>query len=298
MFFRKPTWLIALLAALAAGGVLVWFFIGEKEPIVYTPEREVVGVSVEGREIEAFTYQPLEDMEEDNEEDTRLLFVGGVHGGYEWNSVLLAYELMDYLEENPEVIPEDIVLSIIPSANPDGVYEITQTEGRFTANTALADISDGQGRFNANDVDLNRNFDCKWEPESMWRGNVVSAGEKPFSEPEARAIRYFITKYDPDAVVFWHSQADAVYASECEDGILPETLTLMNTYADAAGYRAVESFDAYEITGDAEGWLASIGIPAVTVELSSHESLDWNQNLSGIQAVFELYSAQGSRLGE
>ena len=98
-----------------------------------------------------------------------------------------------------------------------------------------------------------------------------------------------VLKNNPIAVVFWHSQANAVYASECENGILPETLDIMNVYSNASGYSPVESFDSYEITGDAEGWLASINIPAITVELKNHEDIDWKQNLAGIKALFEYY---------
>jgi hypothetical protein len=63
----------------------------------------------------------------------------------------------------------------------------------------------------------------------------------------------------------------------------------MNTYATAANYGAVPVFDAYPITGDAEGWLASLGIPAVTVELGSRTSIEWTQNLAGVEAVLQLY---------
>ncbi|MCA9360408.1 hypothetical protein KC730_00785, partial [Candidatus Kaiserbacteria bacterium] len=73
-----------------------------------------------------------------------------------------------------------------------------------------------------------------------------------------------------------------VYASECENGVLPETLTLMNAYSVAGNYGAVPVFDAYPITGDAEGWLASIGIPAVTVELEGRTSIEWTRNLAGV----------------
>jgi hypothetical protein len=66
----------------------------------------------------------------------------------------------------------------------------------------------------------------------------------------------------------------------------------MNTYADAAGYGKVEKFDAYPITGDAEGWLASIGIPAVTVELESAERTEWTRNLAGVEAVLQLFSKE------
>lgn len=246
------------------------------------PTREIIGTSVEGREIEAYTY---------GDGEKHLIFVGGVHGGYEWNSVLLSYRFMDYLEENPDLIPGNVIVTVIPSANPDGVYDVIRKEGRFALSDVPADEgSVGNGRFNARNVDLNRNFDCKWKPESMWRGNVVDAGSEAFSEPEAVAIRDFVLEHEPDAAIFWHSQSNAVYASECEDGILPEALALMNVYSNASGYQPVESFDAYEITGDAEGWLASIGIPAVTVELSTHDVIEWEKNLAGIKALFALYS--------
>ncbi|MEK7552922.1 MAG: M14 family metallopeptidase, partial [Patescibacteria group bacterium] len=145
------------------------------------------------------------------------------------------------------------------------------------------------GRFNANEVDLNRNFDCEWQPESTWRAKRVSAGTAPFSEPEAAALRDFVLKNNPAAVIFWHSQAGAVYASKCEAEILPETLEIMQAYATAAGYAAVKSFDHYAITGDAEGWLASLGIPAITVELQTHETVEWERNLAGVKALFAHY---------
>jgi murein tripeptide amidase MpaA len=243
--------------------------------------RAVIGSSVLGREIEAYTY---------GSGATHLVFVGGIHGGYEWNSVLLAYRFMDYLEVYPDIVPEGVRVSVIPALNPDGVYAVTGVDGRFRVDDVPDGVTfGGAERFNARGVDLNRNFDCKWQPESSWRGAAVSAGASAFSEPEAVALRDFVHAEEPDAVIFWHSQANAVYASECEDGILPATLDIMSAYAHAAGYAAVESFDAYPITGDAEGWLASIGIPAITVELETHETVEWDRNLAGVEALFELY---------
>ncbi len=251
-------------------------------PVVDVPERTVIGTSVEGRSIESYTYGTGEK---------RLLFVGGMHGGYEWNSVLLAYQFMDYLTENPDVIQSTLSVTVIPSINPDGVFKVVGKEGRF----ALVDVPKGAtaapGRFNAHGVDLNRNFDCKWQPKSMWRGTEVSAGTAAFSEPESAALRDVVLKQNAVAVVFWHSQANAVYASECENGILPQTLDIMNAYADAAGYPSVDTFDAYPITGDAEGWLASIGIPAITVELKTHETIEWEKNLAGVTALFNYFAA-------
>ena len=242
---------------------------------------EVVGMSVQGREIGAYSYG--------SPAGRHIVFVGGIHGGYEWNSVVLAYRFIDYLEANPDAVPANIFVTVIPSANPDGVFEVVGKEGRFAVSDVPETSEIGLGRFNARGVDLNRNFDCKWKPESSWRGKTVSAGSAPFSEPEAAAIRDFVFKHKPNAFVFWHSQANAVYASECEDGILPETRDIMNAYSRSSGYRAVDSFDAYEVTGDAEGWLASIGIPAITVELKTHETIEWEQNLAGAKAVIQYY---------
>ncbi len=276
------------LLVILAGGA--WFFFRAPKPapvpetktrVVVSPER-TIGASVEGRPIKAYTY---------GSGPTRLLFVGGMHGGYEWNSVLLAYRFMDYLDTNPGEIPLNLSITVIPELNIDGVYTVTQKEGRFNITDVSTDTSvERAGRFNAHGVDLNRNFDCKWQPKSTWQSKTVSAGSAPFSEPEAQALKNFVLAEHPAGVVFWHSQANAVYASECEHGILAGTRALMGAYAHAAGYPAVDSFDAYAVTGDSEGWLASIGIPAVTVELKTHETVEWEKNLAGIKATLALYS--------
>ena len=269
-------------------GTVVLFAPSSEAPTVQTVEEtkrlEVIGTSTLGRTISAYTY---------GKGEKKLLFVGGIHGGYEWNSVLLAYQAIDYLETNPDSVPSNLTITIIPVLNPDGLFEVTGKEGRFVFGDASSDATIlASGRFNANNVDLNRNFDCKWQATSTWRSSPVSAGTAPFSEAEARALRDYVLQHSPSAVVFWHSQANAVYASECHNGVLPETLSVMNAYALAAGYKAVSSFDAYPVTGDAEGWLASINIPAITVELSSHTSVEWEKNLAGIKAVFDLYSTR------
>lgn len=270
-------------------GAFAYVRITHKVPPAPTPtltsSHTTIGSSVEGRAIEAYTYPAKERLGEKH-----LLFVGGVHGGYEWNSVLLAYELIDYLDAHPESIPENLVVTIIPSLNPDGVFQVFKKEGRFTeADVPKRENTTGLGRFNAHGVDLNRNFDCKWQPKATWKGNNVSAGESVFSEPESRALRNFVAAHRPDAAVFFHSQANAVYASDCTEGILPETLSIMDAYSHAAGYSAEKSFDAYEVTGDAEGWLASEHVPAITVEMSTHDSVEWDKNIAGVKVLFALF---------
>ena len=253
------------------------------ESIEPVPLRNVViGTSVEARPITAHTF---------GEGPIPLLFVGGIHGGYEWNSVLLANETIAYLTANPAEVPGHLTIHIIPNLNPDGLVKTLGTTNlRSVADVPNPTVRDAAGRFNANGVDLNRNFDCKWAPESTWRGQTVSAGTGPFSEPEAAALRDYVLATSPEASIFWHSVANNVYASECENGILPDTLALMNVYADAGNYGKVPQFDAYPITGDVEGWLASIGIPAITVELETRNSIEWERNLAGTLAALALFS--------
>jgi predicted deacylase len=291
-------YLLLALFVLAIGGLIFFNFskddvpmpvVEEIEPVTEVETKPVtekvknIGTSVEGRIIERYQY---------GEGSTTLLFVGGIHGGYEWNSTLVAYELIDEIEAGTISVPEDITLLIVPNLNPDGLFLATGLTGKFTASDIPKNDAHetGNGRFNANGVDLNRNFACKWQPKSSWRSKSVSAGTSAFSEPEALALRDLVLETNPKAVVFWHSMANAVYASECTAGVLPETMILMNSYAKASGYKAVSSFDAYPVTGDAEGWLASINIPAITVELGDRTTAEWNKNRTGVLALLELYS--------
>ena len=245
------------------------------------PVHEIIGHSVLGRTIDAYTY---------GTGTTNILFIGGMHGGYEWNSVILAYTYIDYLASHLGEIPAKLSITIIPDLNPDGVFKVIGKVGRFTLVDVPVSKDESAGRFNAHKVDLNRNFDCNWAAKSMWKGNVVSGGTSAFSEPESRSLRDFVQMHRPAGVVFWHSQAGAVYASQCNGGVLPVTVDIMNAYAHAAGYPAVKAFNAYKVTGDSEGWLASVGIPALTVELSTHASIEWDKNLAGTKSLVSYYS--------
>src|SRR3989338_350358 len=212
----------------------------------------VIGKSVEGRDITAYHF---------GTGDTELLFIGGIHGGYEWNTVLVAYELMDYLKANLTVVPANVKVTVIPVLNPDGLNKTVGTSTRFAA----ADVPASQekqvaGRFNANTVDLNRNFDCDWQATGTWQKTKVNGGSAAFSEPESAAIKNYVETAKPRAVVTWYSSAGGVFSSSCDNGVLPETNTMTKTFAGASGYPAYESFNFYEITGDMVNWLPNQNI--------------------------------------
>jgi hypothetical protein len=254
----------------------------EVPEVVVDETKTVIGVSATGNPITAYHY---------GSGDAEVLFVGGVHGGYSWNTALLAYELMEYLETNPNAVPEGVRVTVVPVLNPDGLIKVTGTTGMFEVSDVSADqklIVDG--RFNANRVDLNRNFDCEWNAEGTWQDKTVSGGAKVFSEQESIALRDYVLKNKPDAAVVWYSAAGGVYASNCHDGVLPETDALTQLYAKASGYQAFKDFDYYEITGDMVNWLAKEEIPAISVLLTNHTSIEWEKNKLGIEAVLKRYA--------
>lgn len=251
---------------------------GKKE----VKESEVIGKSAGGNDILAYHF---------GNGSEEVMFIGGIHGGYSWNTSLLSFEVIKWLKANPNLIPENLSVTIIPALNPDGLKKVTGKTGEFSVadvdNTEAVRVS---GRFNASDVDLNRNFECEWQPKGTWQSREVSGGTEPFSEPEALAIKNYVNANNPKAIVTWYSASGEVFASNCKTGILPETTTLTNLYAKAANYPAQEDFDYYEITGDMVNWFAKQGIPAISVLLSAHGQTDLAKNQAGIKAVLEHYS--------
>jgi hypothetical protein len=239
-----------------------------------------IGKSVEGRDILAYHF---------GTGAKEVLFVGDIHGGYEWNTALVAQQLVEYLKSNPSSVPESETITVIPVLNPDGLFKVV---GTTSPTFAAADVTASQtkqiaGRFNAKSVDLNRNFDCDWKTKGTWQSRSVSGGASAFSEPESQAIKQYIEAHTPAAVVVWYSSAGGVYSSSCDGTVLPATKTLTDLYANASGYPAHESFDAYETSGDMVNWLAKLQIPAISVLLTNHTDTEWSKNLAGVQAVIQ-----------
>ncbi|MDM8530919.1 peptidoglycan DD-metalloendopeptidase family protein [Anaerolineales bacterium HSG25] len=242
----------------------------------------VLGYSTGGWPIELYSF---------GDGSRHVTFIGGIHGGYEWNSTLLAYRAIDHFATHPDQIPDSITLEIIPTANPDGLVKIVGHSGRFSPRQLPDDIEATMiGRFNDNRVDLNRNWDCHWQPEATWGDLIVSAGDAPFSEVETQILQEFLTSPPKEAVIFWHSAWPAVFAGGCDEPY-PTAEQLAEIYRQASNYYPPPELDPaeveYVVIGDATDWLATQQIPAITVELTNHEDIDWMENLAGIIAILE-----------
>ncbi|MCB8967120.1 MAG: protein kinase [Ardenticatenaceae bacterium] len=234
-------------------------------------QRVVLGYSVQNRPIEAVRF---------GYGNGRIfVFIGGLQAGYAPNSMDLAEGFVTYFSENPTAVPADTTLYIIPDMSPDSLILPGQLEGRY----------------NANGVELNRNWGCRWseDPLVMSRVRPGAGGAFPFSEPETRVVATFIQSIEPTAVIFWTAHADSALVSP---GACVEqsqvSLTLSQLYGRAAGY---EVFDGpvvlpnVDLTGDAVNFLDYQGIPAAVVLLPHFLEMDWDENLAGVTAVLASY---------
>ena len=242
----------------------------------------MIGKSVEGRDIAAYQF---------GSGDKEILLVGGIHGGYSWNTALLGYQLVDYFKANPSAIPGNLKVTIIPVLNPDGLNKVVSTVGPFST----SDVSTSQtalvaGRFNANTVDLNRNFDCGWKASGTWQSKAVSGGTAAFSEPESAAIRDYAQAHKITAVVAWYSSGGGVYSASCGAAISAETQAITDIYAKASGYTAYKNFASYQVSGDMTDWFAKNNVPAIGVLLTTHTDTELDKNEAGISALLQHYA--------
>ena len=229
-----------------------------------TPEdsHQVIGRSVEGRPLEVYRFG--------NGPDQRLI-IAGVHGGYEWNSARLADELIAYLQANPQSIPADKTLYILPNLNPDGEARIHGPDGRA----------------NANGVDLNRNFPANWEKNyrrsGCWQERPTTAGLAPASEPETQAVIAFVEAHPKlQAAISYHSAALGIFPG----GLPPDAdaTDLAESLAAVSGYRYPPMDTGCIYTGEMVNWLAMRGIPAVDIELTNHRDTDFDINVKVLEA--------------
>jgi hypothetical protein len=222
------------------------------------PTQFIFGYSVQGRELMAYRYGIGAQT---------IMLIGGIHAGYERNTTDLLNQVRLHIEANPQDIAPNTTFLIVPLLNPDG----------YTQGESLA------GRFNANGVDLNRNWGCEWQAEAQFQDMTVSAGSEPFSEAETRALGALIQQVRPSVVLFYHAAANGVFAGGCNDTSVSQAMSVV--YGEAADYPTGQDFTAYRVTGTAPNWVDSLGIPSADVELATSDSAELIRNVRGILAV-------------
>jgi len=231
-------------------------------PTAARPYPLVIGTSVAGR--------PLEVYQFGNGEIEKMI-VAGIHGGYEWNTIALADELIEYLENHPEVIPPEQTLYLLRALNPDGYYR-----------------SHGiRGRANGNNVDLNRNFPSNWQADwprtGCWNYLPIEGGDSAASEPETKALIAFIEAHQITALISYHSAALGIFAGGQPPD--PGSLSLAESAAAVSDYPYPPYGLGCVFTGQLVDWASDQGIAGIDIELTNHDDTDFEINLA-ILSVF------------
>ena len=137
-------------------------------------------------------------------------------------------------------------------------------EGRRVVLLAVAN-PDGfahKSRFNANGVDLNRNF------PSANRANERQSGATPLSEPEARVVKQLIEQYSPDRIISLHQPLACIDYDGPGTTLAVRMAQYCNLPVKKLGARP-GSLGSY--TG------VDLGIPIITFEMRQNDSgLDSN----------------------
>ena len=228
------------------------------------PRPIIIGYSVSGRPLEVYTF---------GQGERQVMIAAGIHGGYEWNTIALADELIIYIYENPEIIPSDVSIFILRNINPDG-------DAR--AHTI-------HGRVNDHGVDLNRNFPENWQEEwdrdGCWNYAPTTGGSGPGSEPETRAVMTFLSTHRVQAIISYHSAALGVFPGgepwDANSKKLAKALSRVTKYP----YPPIDTGCYY--SGTLADYAVSLGAAAVDMELRNHRDTDFKQNLKALKVLLD-----------
>ncbi|MEW6685404.1 MAG: M14 family zinc carboxypeptidase [Candidatus Edwardsbacteria bacterium] len=206
-----------------------------------------LGKSVQGRWLWALKISNNPAVKQ-NKPRIRLI---GAHHGNELISVEVPLYIANVLTDSFGISSRitDLVnnreIWIIPMMNPDGV-ELGQ-------------------RWNANGVDLNRDYGYMWEGEGF--------SDSVFSQPETRAIRQNALENTYTLSLSYHSGAVAVNYIWNYDSLRAQddslALVLSNGYASYNGYWVTNGWDWYQTNGDCNDFsYGTFGDIDWTIELS------------------------------
>jgi hypothetical protein len=160
--------------------------------------RESIGSTHRGEEIEAVVLGRR--LPEDEPDHRPVVLLHGAQHANEPAGTAALMVLIERLLASPQrsALLEDLVVWVIPVVNPDGHRRV------FSGAPGWREWRKN-GR-EPHGVDLNRNWDHRWEEDPSTRPESRNyKGPRPFSEPETRALRDLILRERPVLVVDLHS---------------------------------------------------------------------------------------------
>jgi hypothetical protein len=262
---------LPLLALLLVSALVAAFTVAPRSAQAQAAPGEpfIIGYSVEGQPIEGFRM---------GHGPRSLVLVGAIHGS-EGNSAALVRDMHDLFAHNRHLLAPEFSLYIVPALNPDGLQDNV--------------------RYNANGVDLNRNWPSdNWQTDTYDASGLVPGGGGPYplSEPETAAMAGWLlylrdTSTSLD-VIFYHSAyppSGLVLGGSVGAPFTP-------AYADVVGYGkpapSRPGWSAYPVTGVAPWWCGDNSIGCFEIELPSRANLVPTQVVQHATAVISVMTRQ------
>ncbi|MFA6130869.1 MAG: DUF2817 domain-containing protein [Patescibacteria group bacterium] len=244
--------------------------------------RTTIGTSSNGQPIYAYSYgtdgKPV------------AIYLSGVHGNEEhayipevrWMQNLCT----DYLAGTDRALNlfQNFEVIFVPLLNPYGIANGT--------------------RYNANYVDLNRNFDWNWSAyASSYKGASV------FSEVESQAFRDLVLAHEDDLVFFNDAHAAMAIApgmtwayptGAVAPAIIENVYDIFRTknanrwFEEKAGLGRWLTYDRYTFQSDVpyiENWVGSLGIPTSTNEVMGKKDVGTGRMIHTSDWYFKHYDA-------
>lgn len=221
----------------------------------------VIGQSKQGNPLECYSL---------GNGNKKVMLAFGLHGN-EVGTVKLGHYLLDHLAKNLEIL-EGLTILLIPCLNPDG-YSIAQKHPDYFGGGR-------QGRFNGNEVDLNRNFPTKsFKKESAWcfgknyqERSAVYCGEHGNSEPETQALTHLMLEEKIETLFIFHNCGRDVMPNRN-----PRAEKIAQQFAKLSGFKYVSHSQWLELnqTGTPKEWCEENNIAFLEVEGSTRWGSDW-----------------------
>lgn len=221
----------------------------------------------------------------------------------------------DYKGKGYTELMADTAVHVVPMINPDGVsisqfgpdgirdpdlrqnlYNIQALDGGVgTANYFL------RWKSNARGVDLNRNYDARWETYNDRTGHPSSdlyKGEAFHSEPESIALVDLTLRWRFDRAISYHAQGQVIYWYFPEEGDMKSKCqSLAKELGAVTGYTLDAAYESLDPAGYKDWAISKAQVPCVTIEVGSgvcplpQSQLAgiWNRNKDVIPAtLYEL----------